>query len=465
MRVRPNTFKRESRVKPRRTLLAGLVVVAVGAMVLMGWLIPGSSNLAEKNASRADVMPTPSSMPTRPAVVKVPVQATVPTPEKPTPVDGKWDGPILYRAPGSGPVDLILVEKAIQKLHLYRYDGSYRRVKTYACATGEGDGPKRREKDERTPVGIYFNTKSYRDNKITVFGDRAFELNYPDPFDRIAGNGGSGIFIHGSNRAVKPNSTNGCVALDNEDLADLDGQVRFEQTPVIIGDRLPYRFTPGHRNLSTVLPFLKKAMVPEDHAGKPADYQGLTLMGYPDRMVAFGRLEIGDKSPVKGVSRLYLADASNDLLVLFKREWIQEEAVRPPLATVASAPAVSAAESSEATLIKGLVASWQQAWQDKRLADYIGHYHSAFASSGRSLAQWKAYKGRLNRQYKKISVSVSDVRVKMAGGLAKAYFKQRYRSDTFRSNGFKELVFRKEGGRWKIYRENSHAVKPAGWPS
>ncbi|MBI9087138.1 MAG: L,D-transpeptidase family protein [Desulfobacterales bacterium] len=448
-------------------MLAGLVAVAIGVMALMGWFYSEGYHVTEKTTPRADAMPVPSPMPSRPAVVQAPVAETIPTPEAPKSVDGKWDGPILYRAPGSDPVDLILVEKAIQKLHLYRYDGSYRLVKTYACATGENDGPKRREKDERTPVGIYFNTKSYRDNKITVFGDRAFELNYPDPFDRLAGNGGSGIFIHGSNREVKPNSTNGCVALDNKDLADLDGRVRFEQTPVIIGDRLPYRFASGHRKLTAVLPFLQKAMVPEAHAGKPADFQGLTLIGFKDRMVAFGSLKIGDHPRVQGVSRLYLADASNDLLVLFKREWAMEEAVKPLVATVAVAATAPAApvEPSESMRIKGLVASWQQAWQGKRLEDYIGHYHSAFASSGRSLAQWKDYKGRLNRRYKKISVSVSDLRVKMTGGRAEAYFKQRYRSDAFRSDGFKVLVFRKEAGRWKIYRENSHAVKPAGWPA
>ncbi len=468
MRVRPNTFKREAKSKLRRLLLAGLVVSVLGAMALVGWFYSDGYSVAEKSATPAAAMPAPLPKPSRPPVMQASVPATIPAsktapaPATPEPADGKWDGPILYRGPGSEAVDLILVEKAIQKLHLYRYDGSYRLIKTYACATGESDGPKRREKDERTPVGIYFNTKSYRDNKITVFGDRAFELNYPDPFDRLAGNGGSGIFIHGSNRKVKPNSTNGCVALDNEDLADLDSRVRFERTPVIIGERLPYRFAPGHRTLAAVLPFLRKAMVPEAHAGKPADLQGLTLIGFKDRMVAFGRLEIGGKQPFQGVSRLYLADASNDLLVLFNREWAVERGGKPVLAKVATAPA---AESPESTRIKGLVASWQQAWQGERLEDYIGHYHSAFVNGGRSLAQWKAYKGSLNRRYKKISVSVSGLRVKMTGGRAEAYFKQRYRSDTFRSDGFKVLVFRKEAGQWKIYRENSQATKPAGWPS
>ena len=454
MRVRPNTFRNETRSRHKRTLVLGIVLGALGSFILMGWMGAAPEGGTETAAPQAEAMTPPQAkQPGGPAAVLPRALAGS--------KDGKWDGPVLYRAPGSGPVDLILVEKALQKLSLYRYDGTYRLIKTYACATGEKSGPKRREKDERTPVGIYFNTKSYRDNKITVFGDRAFKLNYPDPFDRIAGNGGNGIFIHGSNKKVTPNSTNGCVALDNEDLADLDKRVQFERTPVIIGDRLPYRFALPQRRLEAVLPFLQKAMVPESHAGKPSDINALTLIGYQGRVVAMGRLTIDAKPKLHGRSRLYLADAGNDLLVLFRREWAAEKVKAPVLAKAVPAPPP---EPPASRRIKQLVESWRQAWQSERLEDYIGHYHSAFANRGRSLDQWKAYKANLNQRYKRISVSVSDLRVRVSGDRAKAYFKQRYRSDAFRSDGFKVLVLRKEAGRWKIYRENSNAQKPKGWP-
>lgn len=453
MRVRPNTFKRDVRSRQRRSLLAGLVIGVLGTAALAVWFSPGQDAVGESAAPQAAAMTPPDASPAPPKPVR-----------SATPQDDPWAGPILYRSADSGPMDLILVEKAAQKLHLYRYDGDYHRVKTYPCATGEKPGPKRQEKDERTPVGIYFNTKSYRDNKITVFGDRAFELNYPDPFDRIAGNGGHGIYIHGSNRKVTPNSTNGCVALDNADLADLDARVRFEQTPVIIGERLPYRFAPPRRRLDALLPFLQKAMVPESHAGKPVDLKGLTLLGYPERMVALGRLTIGEAEPVQGVSRLYLADASDELLVLFRREWAVEEAKAPAPVVAVAKPAKPPAPTGAARL-RNLVESWRTAWQGERLADYMAHYHSAFVNRGRSRDQWKAYKEALNRRYKRISVDISDLRIKLEGDRAEAYFKQRYRSDQFRSDGFKVLVFRQEGGQWKIYRENSHAQKPAGWPS
>ena len=90
--------------------------------------------------------------------------------------DGLWDGPILFYKGNGKPIHLILVEKALQKLHLYCYDGSYKLIKSYSCSTGEQPGKKQKENDQKTPEGIYFNVKSYRDSKVTLFGDRAFGL-------------------------------------------------------------------------------------------------------------------------------------------------------------------------------------------------------------------------------------------------------------------------------------------------
>jgi hypothetical protein len=54
--------------------------------------------------------------------------------------DGLWDGPILFYKGNGKPIHLILVEKALQKLHLYCYDGRYQLIKSYDCSTGEQPG-------------------------------------------------------------------------------------------------------------------------------------------------------------------------------------------------------------------------------------------------------------------------------------------------------------------------------------
>ncbi|MEE8430630.1 MAG: L,D-transpeptidase [Candidatus Desulfatibia sp.] len=374
--------------------------------------------------------------------------------------DGLWDGPILYHQAGSEPINLILVEKAIQKVHLYRYDGRYQHIKSYSAATGEKQGKKRREKDEKTPEGIYFTTKIYRDNKITIFGDRAFGLNYPDVFDKFEGNGGSGIFVHGSNKEISPFSTNGCVALNNDDIVDLDKRIQFKKTPVIIGERLPYRFKTVERDISELIPFFKKAMVPEKYAHLKSDFSSLTVLGFGERVVATGTVRIKEAGNIQGVSRLYLAGPGKNLLVLVKREWDEKKV------SIVSAKAKPRPVSQDKTRIASLVKSWRKAWEGKKLNAYIAYYHPAFKSGGKDRAAWKSYKGRLNKNYRWISIKISGLKVKQVDSRkAFAYFKQSYSSNTFRSDRFKRLEFRKKGTSWKIFRERTFPTKLAGWPS
>jgi hypothetical protein len=250
-----------------------------------------------------------------------------------TPVQTKgnadlWDGPILFHQGSEKPVHLILVEKAEQKLHLYRYDGSYQQLKSYNCSTGEKNGKKRLENDEKTPEGIYFIGKEYRDSKITIFGDRAFGLNYPDVFDDLEGNSGSGIFIHGANRGIKPFNTNGCVILSNDDISDLDSRIRIKETPIIIGARLPYGFKPAKNDMSELIPFFKKALVPKRYAASEPDFLFITVIGFQERIVVFSEVLLDDPKNLVGFSRLYLSRPANKFLVLIKRKWEENQGHR-----------------------------------------------------------------------------------------------------------------------------------------
>ncbi len=238
-----------------------------------------------------------------------------------------WEGPVLYFKPGSVPLHLILIEKASQELSLYHYDGAYKLIKRYRCVTGQRHGKKQQEKDKKTPEGIFFNTKTFRDNKITIFGNRAFGLNYPDIFDVFEGNGGSGIFIHGTNRALDSYSSNGCLVMRNSEIKELDNRIDFRLTPVIIGERLPYTFASPKRNFAELTPFLKNAMLPKKYAGRIAEISSLVILGMQERVVVLGDVIInktaGSKN-IRGYSKLYMAEPGASFLVLIKREWREE---------------------------------------------------------------------------------------------------------------------------------------------
>jgi hypothetical protein len=238
--------------------------------------------------------------------------------------DGLWDGPILFYKGNGTPIYLILVEKASQKLHLYRYNHKYQLIKSYDCSTGEQPGKKQKENDEKTPEGIYFNVKSYRDSKVTLFGDRAFGLSYPDIFDRLEGKRGNGIFIHGSNQSIKQFSTNGCVVLNTRDLADLDRRVPLKKTPVIIANHLHYRFEPAKKQLSELMHLLKQAMLPESYRSLNREFRHIAVIGFKKRVVAVGEVKLKGRKNKLGFSRLYIYRPEKDLMVLLKREWSEE---------------------------------------------------------------------------------------------------------------------------------------------
>jgi murein L,D-transpeptidase YafK len=378
--------------------------------------------------------------------------------------DRLLDGPVLWYDGSGDPLHLILVEKDRQQLHLYRFDGRYKLLKTYDCATGEREGRKRQENDERTPEGIYFNNKTFRDKKITLFGDRAFGLNYPDPLDNIEGNRGSGIFIHGSNREIKPRSSNGCIVLNGEDIASLDSFIEPGRTPIIIGDRLPYRFQKPKRNVEELIPFFKQVMLPEKHAHLKAKFDYLAVIGFRDRVVATGRFRLTEAKGIKGVATLYLAEPTSNYLVLVSREWKPDHPIAVGAAEAPEADATTS-EIQERERIASTLESWRRAWEQKRIEAYIGHYHPSFNGNGKDIDAWRAYKDMLNKRYRRISVTIADLVITVRGSTAKAYFRQRYESDTFRSSGYKIIEFRKDGQDWKIFRENSYARKPRNWPA
>lgn len=138
----------------------------------------------------------------------------------------------------STPTEFIVVEKKLQKLSVFEHQDQVRLIREFVCATGQNPGTKKISGDSRTPEGIYFITEIYEDKRISVFGSRAFHLNYPNIFDTHAGHLGDGIFIHGTNKKLIPNSTNGCIALDNKDLDELAPYLTVNTIPIIVLDAL-----------------------------------------------------------------------------------------------------------------------------------------------------------------------------------------------------------------------------------
>jgi murein L,D-transpeptidase YafK len=103
---------------------------------------------------------------------------------------------------------------------------------------GENGVDKHRAWDRRTPLGIYFvNERRDTHRLVERYGPLAFPLDYPNVWDRLHDRRGEGIWIHGGPEGGdrRPaQDTDGCIALQNDDLVALAAELVPGVTPVIV---------------------------------------------------------------------------------------------------------------------------------------------------------------------------------------------------------------------------------------
>ena len=158
---------------------------------------------------------------------------------------------------GKTPSFFVLVSKQANEVSLRSFESPPKVLKTYHAITGKVPGDKRVEGDRKTPEGIYFVTRQLPSTRLTALhGAAAFELNYPNPLDRLWKRTGSGIWIHGvdnEERMGKRFDTLGCVALSNEEVVELGGRLEPGFTPVVVVDSedpvLPVGYLPDTSEL------------------------------------------------------------------------------------------------------------------------------------------------------------------------------------------------------------------------
>ncbi len=150
----------------------------------------------------------------------------------------------LFQLPGSVKNALVF-DLQDNRMHIFETGaGDPEPIGDYFVAVGKNGIEKRREGDEKTPVGIYF-VSSYipGDTLPAIYGVGAFPISYPNAWDRRLGRTGSGIWIHGTDKdeaSLLPQSSRGCLTLRNADFMTLSQFVRIRRTPVIVSDKVTW---------------------------------------------------------------------------------------------------------------------------------------------------------------------------------------------------------------------------------
>ena len=113
---------------------------------------------------------------------------------------------------------LIRIYKQESKLEVWKQDraGRFRPLKTYdICRFSGGLGPKRFAGDHQAPEGFYSVGPGQMNPHSREY--LAFNIGYPNAYDRSFGRTGDSIMVHGGCRSV------GCYAMTDEQIDEIFG--------------------------------------------------------------------------------------------------------------------------------------------------------------------------------------------------------------------------------------------------
>ncbi|MDM8524080.1 L,D-transpeptidase family protein [Desulfococcaceae bacterium HSG8] len=461
-------------------------------------LIPEGMN-PESETSAHETTPEPGKSESAPEVSEpeisetTPEQLTVPTHEASLTVSetrlirNPVPDVLIPSDPEDGTAYAIIVEKETQQLFLYSNNGTPEELYRMNCSTGKVVGAKEHSGDLKTPEGVYFFTKKYKDRELApIYGIRAFDTDYPNLMDRMAGRTGNDIWLHGTNKPLKGRDSSGCVALENSDLDEITKYISLKKTPMIIVRKLSYE-TADKRNIrETILSMLSewrgalenesyhkylKFYAPEylpDISWWPewnnirktihispqpfsVELKNILIARHDEVYVVLSEqiIKFSDRVLPAGTRKFYFS--GNPLRI------IAEEYLEPGKKGKKADPFVTAYRhlkpKDDKDDIADMVDDWLKAWSSKSIKRYKTYYASDFRSQGMNLREWLRHKKRLNKKYRKIRVTRDDLSVKESKQRRIVSFVQTYRSDNFKAVGKKQLVLKRENGKWKIYRE------------
>lgn len=106
--------------------------------------------------------------------------------------------------------------------------------------------------------------------------------------------------------------------------------------------------------------------------------------------------------------------------------------------------------------VEAAVQAWASAWSAKNMSEYLGAYGQEFDPPGKLTRKaWEEERRARILGKSRISVKVSDLKVRIEGSKAVAKFRQVYNADSLSVSGRKRLDLQKIGDRWLIVSESS----------
>lgn len=130
------------------------------------------------------------------------------------------------------------LEQAQLRLYQRQAGAEHQLIRHYFSSYGLSGWDKRIEGDNRTPIGLYFTHWLIPGSALPdLYGYGALPINYPNLWDQYQGRTGHGIWLHGSDPFAGlrfRETTNGCLAVSNEDMAEIVRLLNTRSAPMLI---------------------------------------------------------------------------------------------------------------------------------------------------------------------------------------------------------------------------------------
>jgi murein L,D-transpeptidase YafK len=392
----------------------------------------------------------------------------------------------------------ILVEKQSQMLYVYSLESNGLNVVFSApCSTGENPGDKKESGDKKTPEGVYFLIDEYEDRYLTpIYGKKAFPTDYPNFLDQRLGKSGYAIWIHGTDKELKPMDSNGCIALENDSIVLLADYIQLDATPLIIvekiletdailqadQEKIILRFVDDWvRSIETgsyhhYLKFYSDEYVPDISwwekwltLRKKAKEETilLTLQAvnagiYTHNSIVVILFDLVLSSDSKkdsgkillGKRKFFVEDAGQGYKIIGDTYQEKSKAGHPSyLPLIAAAQKLANYIPVQASVMETLE-HWLAAWSSNDTDAYAGFYADDFFSDGLGKKAWVARETQLAKRYTYINVTGKAFKIVENNDHCDVYFIQNYESSNFSTQGSKHLKLVRKDGLWKIFQEN-----------
>ena len=133
---------------------------------------------------------------------------------------------------------VLLAQKEQSEITLYqKEENNHKLVLKDSVILGENQGDKYTEGDKKTPEGSY-DLVEKKTNVDSFYGPFALVTSYPNIFDQSIDKKGSGIWIHGMPFNMdREKFTKGCIALNNNELENLDKNLDYNKTILLIAGK------------------------------------------------------------------------------------------------------------------------------------------------------------------------------------------------------------------------------------